>query len=63
MEYNGERVKLTKGDDAKLVDPGSALFDALKAEGWESPIVVSDAPEKRRGRPPKEAIEAEKEPE
>lgn len=61
MEYNGERIKLTKGDAAKLVDPGSALFDALKAEGWESPAV--DAPEKRRGRPPKEAVEAEKEPE
>lgn len=63
MEYNGERVKLTKGDDVKLVDPASTLFEALKAEGWSDGKPEAVEPEKRRGRPPKEAVEAPKESE
>lgn len=61
MEYNGDRVKLTKGDDEKLVDPSSSLFCALKLEGWSDGKPEVSEPEKRRGRPPKEAIQAEQE--
>jgi hypothetical protein len=47
-------LKLTKGDDVKLLDPESSLIKTLKYEGW---MVEGEEEPKRRGRPPKQEEE------